>query len=645
MKIKKICEYLCDIGLLGIKDINYFLKIYSQIDNNKCRREVDKLKISLFSYINSISKDDKLLFQICRNIIDSFVNSQIVLKYKALNSINNIFKNKISILYNRFFCKLSINILKKKKNKFIVQPVYYKGNKKENNNNINHNKNEKNKEDFKDNIIQKKPRLFTIKDISNDPKDRLTAEDVKECTFAPCVHNYRPPDKEKSENNENVQSYTYYSPKFNIQAKMAKNKNKKNHKNSFSKANTESINLTNFSENQSNVNYLGRCDTYNDNRKNKFNKTSFSALDIHNFSPQIKNDYIYDNNFLDNNYLFKINNNENPINKNRAKTPRQAPINSNEIINNFLLKQDKHVKDVEKKILSLKLEQRNKEEKECSFSPEIHYYNNNGQNRYNTYLQNLNNYYDNYSSYPNNISNNNSNNYNINSNRNTNIITSHYNYSNRSNGMNICPKFEGALSPQEDMFTKELYNLSSPQSNKSMKRPNSVSQDFFEKLSNENNDKNERIEELRKKIENFDFSPKIEYNDKYKIKGSFEERQTKFIENKKKLQNEKEKDGKMFVDEMNKMYMNKRKTKAEDIVKKLYNKDEIDKIKKRNNKEENKKKKKNIINWTKRFKENNKNSKKNSKVNIYEFSKNNKIKDDKNKSKDSIKDDTKKENK
>ena len=165
MKIKKICEYLCDIGLLGLKDINYFLKIYSQIDNNKCTREIDKLKISLFSYINAISKDDKLLFQICRNIIDSFVNSQIVLKYKALNSIINILKNKISLLYNKFIYKLNICILKKKKNKYIVQQVYYKAKKENKNNNLSFTKNEKNKEEFKNNFNQKKPRQFSINNI------------------------------------------------------------------------------------------------------------------------------------------------------------------------------------------------------------------------------------------------------------------------------------------------------------------------------------------------------------------------------------------------------------------------------------------------------------------------------------------------
>ena len=186
MKIKKICEYLCDIGLLEIKDINYFLQIYSQIDSNKCKRELDRLKLSLFSYINIISKNDNKLFKLCKNIIDSFLNTQIVLKYRSLNTISNLFNNKRKILFSKFFYKLNINILKKKKNKFIVQPVYYKTNKLEKNNN---NEN-KNTEETKNYLIQKRPKQFTIKDICNDPKDRITEDDVRECTFAPIINHF-----------------------------------------------------------------------------------------------------------------------------------------------------------------------------------------------------------------------------------------------------------------------------------------------------------------------------------------------------------------------------------------------------------------------------------------------------------------------
>ena len=77
----------------------------------------------------------------------------------------------------------------------------------------------------------------------------------------------------------------------------------------------------------------------------------------------------------------------------------------------------------------------------------------------------------------------------------------------------------------------------------------------------------------------------------------------------------------MFVDEMNKMYRPTRKCREKDIVEKLYNKEEVDKIKERNKKEETKTKKKNIINWQKRLKEKKKNSKFNK---IYSINDNNK---------------------
>ena len=592
MKIKKICEYLCDIGILELKDINDFLQIFSQIDNNKCKRELDRLKLTLFSYFNIISKNDNQLFKTCRNIIDSFVNSQIVSKYKSLNSLNNILKNKINLMYNIFFYKLKIFLLKKKKNKFIVQPVYYKSNKLEKNNH-NNSHNPLKDEEYKDNIKTKKSSIFTFKDINinNKPQDRITADDVRECTFSPVINNYNPP-KEKKGMNEKVKSYTYYSPSFNILARMPPNKNNKYNKSYLNKNyynNTENI-INDFPENRENIYLLEPLNTYNGNKFKNPTKSSLSALNINNNNYPLNNENNYIN---DNNYLYKLNNEYN-TSKNRSNTPRQSSISSNEIFNNFLLKQDKHVKKVEKKVLNLKIEQRNKEEKECSFSPEIHLYN--SQNRANTYLQNLNNFNDNHSSYQNNISNNISNNFN--NNRSTNLLNNYYSNSNRNNM--ICSKFEGSLSQNEDAFTKELYNIG-PKSSKSRKRPNSVSKEFFNKLHNENSEKQIRLEELRKKVENFTFSPKIEYNDKYKVKRTFKERQDEYIENKKKLRNQKEEDEKMFVEEMNRRYLPKSKNKKSDIIKRLYNQEEIDKMKEKNKKKENKRK--NIINWKNRIKE------------------------------------------
>ena len=57
----------------------------------------------------------------------------------------------------------------------------------------------------------------------------------------------------------------------------------------------------------------------------------------------------------------------------------------------------------------------------------------------------------------------------------------------------------------------------------------------------------------------------------------------------------------MFVEEMNRRYLPKSKNKKSDIIKRLYNQEEIDKMKEKNKKKENKRK--NIINWKNRIKE------------------------------------------
>ena len=575
MKIKKICEYLSDIGLLQMTDINQFLTIYSQIEQNKCKKETDRLKISLFSYINTMSKDDNQLFNMCRNIIDSFLNNQIVLKFRTLNVFCNILKNKISLRYNTFFYKLKMYVLNKRKNKIIVQPIY----------------NSKKLSILENNDFQikneKKRNKFNFDNFKNNPKDRITADDAKECTFTPFINEYKP--YKFKQNDEKVKSYTYYTPSFNIVYKGSNNKNIQNRIRTYNYLNQNIVNDS----------YLNNINnTYNENINRNF---SFSQYNI---TPKLsKDDY---NNFNVNDYLNGL---SEEFNKKRLRTPRQISINDNAIFNKFLLKQDKHVKDVERKIMKLKIEERNKEEKECSFSPEINIYNrNNIKNNDDFYL-----YQNNYNSKFNEIN----------------------NYKNR-NYKNICPKFEGSLN--NDVFSKELYNLC-PQSNKNKKRTNSVSKEFFNKLSNEGSEKNLRIEERRKKDMNkYTFSPKINHNNKYKVKSSFEERQKDYINNKKKLENKKDEDEKMFMEEMNKMYMPKSKSK--DIIKRLYDNEAI-KIKERIKDEKEKEKKnekKKVINWEQRYKDNKKNSKnKNFKsksiLDIYEISKKSNYNDNNNETK------------
>ena len=362
---------------------------------------------------------------------------------------------------------------------------------------------------------------------------------MKECTFAPFINEYKP--YKFKQNDEKVKSYTYYTPSFNIVYKGSNHKNIQNRIRTYNYLNQNIVN-------NSDLNKINN--TYNENKNRN---CSFSKYNI---TPQFfKDDY---NNFNMNNIDYLNGLNE-EFNKKRLRTPRQTSINDNGIFNKFLLKQDKHVKDVERKIMKLKIEERNKEEKECSFSPEINIYNRNNIKNNDDFCL----YQNNYNSKFNEIN----------------------NYKNR-NYKNICPKFEGSLN--NDDFSKELYNLC-PQSNKNKKRTNSISKEFFNKLSNEGSEKNLRIEERRKKDMNkYTFSPKINHNNKYKVKSSFEERQKDYINSKKRLENKKDEDEKIFIEEMNKMYMPKSKSK--DIIKRLYD-NEAAKIKERIKDEKEKEKK------------------------------------------------------
>ena len=106
-----------DIGLLKLESINNFLKIYSQISKNNYKNESDKLILTLFSYFASISKNDQKLYDLCKNIIDTFSNNQFLNRYKGIKSLNNIFTSKLHSRYNLFLIKL-IHFINKKRKKY-----------------------------------------------------------------------------------------------------------------------------------------------------------------------------------------------------------------------------------------------------------------------------------------------------------------------------------------------------------------------------------------------------------------------------------------------------------------------------------------------------------------------------------------------
>ena len=91
MSKEKLCEYLTDIGILLFDNIGLFFNIHSIKTEKHFKNEPEKLKDSLFQYLQKTSKNDNLLRLMSNKLIESYYNSQAVSQYKALKNLINIF--------------------------------------------------------------------------------------------------------------------------------------------------------------------------------------------------------------------------------------------------------------------------------------------------------------------------------------------------------------------------------------------------------------------------------------------------------------------------------------------------------------------------------------------------------------------------
>ena len=115
MKNEKLCEYLSDVGILLLDNIDLFFQIYSSNNLNQLTKEQEKLKNSLFLYLQKTSKNENLLKLMSSHIIETYYNTQAINKYKALNNLITIFKLRFFSLYNYFITRISLYITKKAK--------------------------------------------------------------------------------------------------------------------------------------------------------------------------------------------------------------------------------------------------------------------------------------------------------------------------------------------------------------------------------------------------------------------------------------------------------------------------------------------------------------------------------------------------
>ena len=583
MSIEKICEYLNDIGILQLENINNFLKIYTQISQNKFKNKSDNLILALFSYITLISKNEQHLYDICKNIVNSFTNNQILYRYRGIYMLNNIFKTKLYSRYISFFLKLNsfrnkINLYSKhksiKSNKRNLIRENYKNEEKILNNNSSSRKKLNNKigkiintksikiKTNNDNNIY----INLNKDNENNNIYKTFDLDKKddECTFNPKTNKYY-----KSKQNNNIRSFEKINNENNSSSFLNKNNDNKNnlrrlkgdyYNNSTNYANNNVINnelekmvenMSKYNGNMSNSRYIPKKLSYRKEFNQMYPSNSYQEIPFYS-DPNMNENENY--NDLVNNYL-------------------------NEDYDFYKNEQD-YIKKVQEKIFLLKIQKMDKIAEECTFTPEINevprylYRNKNGENN----MTDININYEN--NYKNNI-------YNINNKFSSNSLNNSKSFSKRRKNKLI------------EEFTDNNYNVYPKRRKHHSKDSHSYSNS---KIKNKEYSVYKAKKDKLMKLfsEQYPFMPSIRENKKFKINSTFDERQKKFIEDKKKKFKEKEKEELKEIEEMKKYY-NKSKTNIQKLVKKLYD-DEAEKIKERLKTEKEKSKKKKIIDWDKRNK-------------------------------------------
>ena len=107
MNNEKLCDYLSDIGVLLLDNIDIFFKIHSSKNDKFFKNEPEKLKESLFLYLQKTCKSDNSLRLMSKQIIESYYNSQVIIKYKSLKNVVNILTNKLLLRYHNFMLNIS----------------------------------------------------------------------------------------------------------------------------------------------------------------------------------------------------------------------------------------------------------------------------------------------------------------------------------------------------------------------------------------------------------------------------------------------------------------------------------------------------------------------------------------------------------
>ena len=117
MNIEQICEYLNEIGILDMNSIKDYLTLTTNIfnENRNYKSINDVYKISLFAFLRGVNNNDKALYFLSSNIINSYNRYNLIKKYKFLHYFKKLLYNKICQRFNCFIMSLSKNLYYKSK--------------------------------------------------------------------------------------------------------------------------------------------------------------------------------------------------------------------------------------------------------------------------------------------------------------------------------------------------------------------------------------------------------------------------------------------------------------------------------------------------------------------------------------------------
>ena len=363
MKNEKLCEYLSDVGVLLLDNIDLFFQIYSSNNLNKSTKEQEKLKNSLFLYLQKTSKNENLLKSMSSHIIETYYNTQAINKYKALKNLIAIFKLKLFSHFNHFITRVSLYITKKSKRIINFEPLKEK--EKENLKELKRN----NSDDF----IKRKEKNFketNLKKVIGE-KDEFTKLKQKK----------RKKNRTKKTNRYNNNFYRNINEEGVIQhGFFVDSKENLNKYNNIDRYNINYNDMENFEENSNDLNfnnYNNKYDkeidfpnNYNYNVPILSNNLKFKKLPINYYNS------IYNNKELENNENYNLYNNQDiiddiniPLNYINANTIH--PTDPNLKTYDFFENQEKFEKKVKNKLLNLQNEKLINLEKECTFTPKI----------------------------------------------------------------------------------------------------------------------------------------------------------------------------------------------------------------------------------------------------------------------------------